>query len=777
MSNLERKLYLAITSRCNQNCLFCVRKGDSTPIEDLSNGRCKKLIADSVRDDIRCLIFDGGEPTLRDDLISLVSFAKEKGFKSLSILTNAVRLADMKYAQKLLPHREKINRKDVTLSVSLHSHRREISDYLTDSPGAFVKTIEGIHNAISLGARVTIYHVMTKQNYEDLYNFVKYIKHNFPDIYSITFSYIYPQGAALKNKHIFPSLTKMEPYLYKALNFCKKHNIFTPISTCGVLPLCFLKGYEEYAILPQKFSQPEDVQLIDSNQNTGYVLATNDFHEKSKIKPEKCSFCILNSLCAGLWRVYSEIYGNRELRPAIDKERFPSFVIHHQKDLEVLKKRLFNYRKIFILDFNFKKKINSKKILDFIEWVHTQKLNFLVRRPILLTSSGLSEELVKLGIPLDCSDCLDLFEINKGYVYFCNGAKANKIGTYKNRNQLFSEFKLSKQHNRGAFFKECRFRAYKQAKVYRHTKELSLIKKSVIFIGYKCNNNCQFCIGSEKKNLTQMSTNDVMRKMVDIKERGRVYLELIGGEPTIRSDIFSLIKFAKKLCFETIMITTNGRMLSYFDFAREIVNSGVTNIVFSVHGHTAKLHDSLTGVDGSFHQLLKGIGNLKKIGFDSIGTNTTIVKPNYRFLPKIGKLIYRLGIRNSEFIFVDPSYGGAYINFNELVPKISEAAPFMKDCLDIGRYRNSILHWQIRYVPLCYFLGYEDQISELHEVKTFQTEHQAPDFNNFDVEDSRAKIGRIKTKRCKGCKYYSCCEGMWREYILRYGDKELHAII
>ncbi|PIU75150.1 MAG: hypothetical protein COS76_02280, partial [Candidatus Portnoybacteria bacterium CG06_land_8_20_14_3_00_39_12] len=84
--------------------------------------------------------------------------------------------------------------------------------------------------------------------------------------------------------------------------------------------------------------------------------------------------------------------------------------------------------------------------------------------------------------------------------------------------------------------------------------------------------------------------------------------------------------------------------------------------------------------------------------------------------------------------------------------------------------------WDIRYVPLCYFQNYLNQISELQEVRIFQTEHIAPDFYDPDVEKNRAEVGRAKTKRCQGCKLYQKCEGIWKEYLKHYGDKELKKV-
>ena len=199
-------------------------------------------------------------------------------------------------------------------------------------------------------------------------------------------------------------------------------------------------------------------------------------------------------------------------------------------------------------------------------------------------------------------------------------------------------------------------------------------------------------------------------------------------------------------------------------------------MVFSIHGHTAKEHDALTRSEGSFEELMKGLDNMKKLlGLSAIGSNTTIVKQNYKNIVKIGQLIYQQGIRNSEFIFVDCNEGGARNDFYKFVPKLSLAAPYIRRCLDIGQ-KNKIPHWHVRYVPLCHFTGYLNQISELLEVKKFNTEHLAPDFVNLDVEGSRREVGRLKTEKCRGCRLFDKCEGIWKTYYQHYGDGELKPV-
>lgn len=301
------------------------------------------------------------------------------------------------------------------------------------------------------------------------------------------------------------------------------------------------------------------------------------------------------------------------------------------------------------------------------------------------------------------------------------------------------------------------------------------IKKTVIFTSYECNNHCIFCIDEDKKTIPGRSTEEILEEIKNARERGAEYLELIGGEVTIRQDAIDLISYARDLGFSTISLTTNGRMLSYPEYAEKIVKAGLTDVVFSIHGHNEELHDSLTRVPGSFLQLTDGIKNLQKMNFDKIGSNTTIVKQNYEDLEKIAEFILSLGIKNAEFIFVDPNEGAAKNNFEELVPRITECLPTVKKCLEVGK-RAGAPHWHVRYLPLCELEEYLDQISEIDEVKKFQTEHSAPDFFNPNAEQGRAEIGRVKAKTCESCRLDGVCEGAWKEYVKKYGNDELKNI-
>lgn len=294
----------------------------------------------------------------------------------------------------------------------------------------------------------------------------------------------------------------------------------------------------------------------------------------------------------------------------------------------------------------------------------------------------------------------------------------------------------------------------------------------MVFTGYSCNNKCRFCVGSEKRALPEKSTAELLREVATARGKGASVLELIGGEATIRPDFLKIVAAAKKMGIEEVITATNGRIFSDPVFARAAVKAGLDTIIFSVHGPTPRVHDALTCVPGSFSQLKRGLANLKAAGFRKVNGNTTVVRQNMRHLPAIARFYASHRVRNVEFIFVDPNYGGAMTEFEALVPRISAAAPFMRRALAVGNLAG-LRQWKVRYVPLCHFKGYMGQISELNERRYFNTEHWAPDFKNSDAITSRQIVSRNKTARCRGCAAYNICEGIWVEYLRRFGDGEL----
>ena len=88
-------LAIPITYRCNLDCKYCFARFPNR--KDLSLSEIKKAINNFSGHSI-CLT--GGEPTLREDLESIITIVKQAG-KIARLITNGLRLSDLKYLRSL----------------------------------------------------------------------------------------------------------------------------------------------------------------------------------------------------------------------------------------------------------------------------------------------------------------------------------------------------------------------------------------------------------------------------------------------------------------------------------------------------------------------------------------------------------------------------------------------------------------------------------------------------------------------------------------------------
>jgi len=297
------------------------------------------------------------------------------------------------------------------------------------------------------------------------------------------------------------------------------------------------------------------------------------------------------------------------------------------------------------------------------------------------------------------------------------------------------------------------------------------MKRADIKVSFSCNNLCKFCVQGEKRHHYGDKTIDRIKKELTNAKKIRDCQGVVftGGEPTLRKDLPELVSFAKKLGFELIQIQTNGRMFAYKDFCRELIEAGVNEFSPALHGHTAKLHDSLTNVAGSFKQTTLGIKNLKSLG-QTVITNSVITKQNYRYLPKLAQLLVYLGVNQYQFAFVH-ALGTAGKNFYSIVPRKKLIEPYVKKGLDVGIKAG--VRVMTEAIPYCFMKGYEEYIAEkiIPHGPVYDWKNIIDDFNT-----ARITLGKIKGEPCKKCKVNNICEGPWKEYPEGYDWDEFKPI-
>ena len=136
---------------------------------------------------------------------------------------------------------------------------------------------------------------------------------------------------------------------------------------------------------------------------------------------------------------------------------------------------------------------------------------------------------------------------------------------------------------------------------------------NALYVTNECNSRCQLC--------PQPSSSDggrqyeLAKSIVDLVPNGGECVNVTGGEPTIRRDMFlSLVEHATGKWPETkLFFLTNGRNLADASLANDIYRiRGTHPVGFAIplYSDAASVHDCVVGVKGAFGQTVRGLYNL-----------------------------------------------------------------------------------------------------------------------------------------------------------------------
>jgi uncharacterized radical SAM superfamily Fe-S cluster-containing enzyme len=154
---------------------------------------------------------------------------------------------------------------------------------------------------------------------------------------------------------------------------------------------------------------------------------------------------------------------------------------------------------------------------------------------------------------------------------------------------------------------------------------------AIIDVTNRCNLKCPVCFANAAAaGYVYEPTKEEIRGMVENLRKNdpvpATALQFSGGEPTIRNDLFDLIRMAKELGFRHIEVNTNGlRLAQSVDFCRELKEAGMSTVYLQFDGLTSDVYKFIRGID-LLDVKMKAIENCRKAGIQSIVLVVTLVK-------------------------------------------------------------------------------------------------------------------------------------------------------
>jgi len=264
-----------------------------------------------------------------------------------------------------------------------------------------------------------------------------------------------------------------------------------------------------------------------------------------------------------------------------------------------------------------------------------------------------------------------------------------------------------------------------------------------------CNNRCIFC--ATEHHIAFRSMDQIRFEIFKAREDGCQRLDLTGGEPTIHPKIVEITALAKRLNFDVIYLKTNGRRLADKNFAKRLIDAGISEVLIAIHGHTPEIHDMQTGRKGSFLETVQAIKNCKELRV-RVGTLTVITALNYMYLPEITTFMFEnLRRDNHAFAYCYPT-ASSYWNFDRVVPWYRDVQSYLIESFKIMESAGAKAN--VDNVPLCIIPGYE-------RCCNFLT-------TGGDLCHPVHEFG----PRCNECIYYIVCDGMPPTYTKARGWDE-----
>ena len=143
---------------------------------------------------------------------------------------------------------------------------------------------------------------------------------------------------------------------------------------------------------------------------------------------------------------------------------------------------------------------------------------------------------------------------------------------------------------------------------------------------YACNLACVHCLSSSGRRDPRELTTAECRSVIDELERMQVfYVNIGGGEPTVRPDFWDLIEYATEH-HVGVKFSTNGTKISP-ERARQLAASDYIDVQISLDGATAEVNDAIRG-PGSYATALRAMSNLAGAGFTGFKVSVVVTRTN-----------------------------------------------------------------------------------------------------------------------------------------------------
>ena len=194
---------------------------------------------------------------------------------------------------------------------------------------------------------------------------------------------------------------------------------------------------------------------------------------------------------------------------------------------------------------------------------------------------------------------------------------------------------------------------------------------------YACNLSCVHCLSSSgRRDPDELSTAEA-KALIDEFERMKIfYVNIGGGEPTVRPDFWELLDFAVEH-HVGVKFSTNGFRITP-ERAEKLAATDYVDVQISLDGATAEVNDPVRG-QGTYDAAMRALANLQAAGMKDVKISVVCTRHN------IGQL--------DEFKAIADRYG-AQLRLTRLRPS-GRGADVWEDLHPLPEQQRELYDWLV----------------------------------------------------------------------------------
>ena len=279
---------------------------------------------------------------------------------------------------------------------------------------------------------------------------------------------------------------------------------------------------------------------------------------------------------------------------------------------------------------------------------------------------------------------------------------------------------------------------------------------TMVEVNGRCNLGCAFCELKDRPALSGERLEALIAQLERDREAGAHRLRIGGGEPTLEPELVTLVRAAKEMGYEEILLETNGTVASLSQVAENLADAGVTDVLWAIPARAPEESDRITGLKGSHEAALKGAKALADAGVRVIA-RTPLSRGALRDLPEMASWLaeevpgvcgwWLRPLKRSPRSGFSPDEMPRMEELGEAIVKAAKASRLAGLSLEVDDEVG---------LPLCLVREASDALSGLRR---------------HPHRDRRET--HFKSAACEGCAVSSDCPGQPKAYEALYGPYEV----